>query len=127
MRFGTDEMLTRWLALSETHRAFLRRARDVERTLPCDCGPPAPGDPILRVLPLMDWREIGASCGMSESTCDDGAAALHGEHLILIWDRVPYAFGLTGGRSLVNEVDSAERARWWRRVEMMVVAAGAAL
>jgi hypothetical protein len=58
-----DEMLTRWLALPEAHRVFLRRARDVERTLPRG---ELRGDGMSKVLPLMNWREIGESCGMSE-------------------------------------------------------------
>jgi hypothetical protein len=113
-RSARQELLAPWFALSDAERVFLRRAAEWDKLLPHSEG-------FSRVIPLMDWREIGASCGFSERASDELAQALAAKKIILLSDPSQYTFGLLAGH-LVNEVDAAARKRRWRGIEFVVVA-----
>ncbi len=114
-----QELLTRWRSLSDAQRLFVRRAAERDRTLPHIEG-------MSKVIPLMDWREIGASCGFSDPASDEVANALAAENILMLDDPSRHTFGLLAGY-LVDEVDAVERERWWRRVEVAVVVVSALL
>src|SRR4051794_17890442 len=97
------ELLVRWSALSDDQRLFLRRAAERDTTLPHAEG-------TSKVLPLMNWREIGASCGFSDTASDELVHKLAAEKIVLLHDPINHSFGLLAGY-LVDEVDSAERER----------------
>ena len=110
-----QELLARWSSLSSDQQTFLRRAAERDRTLPHSEG-------LSKVLPLMNWREIGASCGFSDSASDELAHALAAAKIVLLDNPNQHTFGLLAGY-LVDEVDAAERDRWWKGVEVVVVVA----
>lgn len=107
-----QELLARWSSLSSDQQAFLRRAAERDSTLPRSEG-------LSRVLPLMNWREIGASCGFPDPLSDEVARALGAAKIVLIANADQHSFGLLAGY-LVDEVDAAKRDRRWRRVEVAI-------
>jgi hypothetical protein len=109
------ELLARWSSLSGDQQVFLRCAAERDRTLPHSEG-------LSKVLPLMNWREIGASCGFSDPVSDELVHALAAAKIVLLDNPNQHTFGLLAGY-LVDEVDAAERDRWWKRVEVVAVVA----
>lgn len=107
------ELLGRWFALSDAQQLFLRRARDIDRTLPHSEG-------LSKILPLMNWREVGADCGFSEAASDELVNTLAAQKIVLIIDAGLHRFGLIAGY-LVDEIDAAQRERW---VNLTVAALG---
>ena len=114
-----QELLARWSSLSDDQRSFLRRAAERDRTLPH-------ADGTSKLLPLMNWREIGASGGFADPRSDELACTLAAAKILCIADPDKHSFGLLAGY-LVNEVDAVERERRWRRAELAVVAIVAAV
>ena len=72
----------------------------------------------------MNWREIGASCSFSDPVSDELVHSLAAAKIVLLDNANQHTFGLLAGY-LVDEVDAAERDRWWKRVEVVVVVASA--
>jgi hypothetical protein len=67
MRHRKDPFLFRWLTLSGPQRRFVTTALTMRR-------PRADGLDV--VVPKLDWRAVGATCGMTPEESDETARVL---------------------------------------------------